>query len=130
LQGYLLVYSITDDTTFSKLDRVRDEILKAQGRPVPIFLVGTKLDLADDRAVSEKERLAKARQWGCQSFEVSSKTNEGINDVFEKLVNAVLTTSMDPSKGGGGGSVLGAGRMPSGTETALPVPKKKACLFM
>jgi hypothetical protein len=46
------VYSITDDTSFSKLERLRDEIIRAQaGRPVPIFLVGTKADLAADRAV-------------------------------------------------------------------------------
>ena len=51
-QGYVLVYSITDDTTFSKLDRVREEIMRAQGgRPIPIFLVGTKKDLGADRAV-------------------------------------------------------------------------------
>jgi GTPase SAR1 family protein len=127
-QGYLLVYSITDDTTFSKLDRVRDEIQRAQGgRPVPVFLVGTKADLSSDRAVSEKERLAKARQWGCQSFEVSSKSNTGVTEVFERLVQAVLAVSSDPTKGGGGGSVLGAGRTP---QSDTRIYKKKTCLFM
>jgi GTPase SAR1 family protein len=124
----LLVYSITDDTTFGKLDRLRDEIIKAQGgRQVPVFLVGTKADLASDRAVSEKERLAKARAWGCQSFEVSSKTDTGVNDAFEKIVQAVLAVSSDPAKGGGGGSVLGAGRAPQ-SETI--VRKQKKCVFM
>jgi small GTP-binding protein len=123
--GYLLVYSITDDTTFNKLDRVREEIIKAQGsKPVPIFLVGTKVDLENDRAVSDKERLAKARLWETQSFEISSKTNAGVDEVFEKLIQAVLQNSSDPMKGGGGGSVLGAGRIPQ-QETV--VYKKKSC---
>lgn len=128
-QGYFLVYSITDDTTFAKLDRVRDEILKAQGpQPVPIFLVGTKADLASDRAVSEKERLAKAKAWGTLSFEVSSKANgDGVNSVFEKMVEAVLTVSQDPTKGGGGGSVLGAGKLPV---SDTMIYKKKRCAFM
>ena len=120
------MYSITDDTTFAKLDRVRDEILKAQGaQPVPVFLVGTKADLAGDRAVSEKERLAKAKAWGTLSFEVSSKTNgDSVSEVFEKMVQAVLAVSQDPTKGGGGGSVLGAGRLPV-SDTL--VYKKKKC---
>ena len=136
LQGYLLVYSITDDTTFSKLDRVREEILRAQGpRSVPLFLVGTKADLSGDRAVSDKERQAKARAWGCQSFEISSKTNEGVNECFAAMVMAILAVNVDPGKGGSGGSVLGAGKTPTGGAEALaggaaPVFKKKACIFM
>ena len=125
--GYLLVYSITDDTTFSKLDKVREEVLKAQGpeRMVPIFLVGTKADLGSDRAVSEKERLAKARAWNCLSFEISSKTNTGVEDVFEKIVQAVLATSDDPTKGGGGGSVLGAGRVTASDTVVYKKPRGK-----
>lgn len=126
--GYILVYSITDDTTFAKLDRVREEVIRAQGgRLIPIFLVGTKKDLTSDRAVSEKERNAKARQWNCQSFEVSSKTNDGVDDCFEKMVQAVLSVSSDPTKGGGGGSVLGAGKAP--VEEARTYKKKKCVML-
>lgn len=123
------MYSITDDTTFAKLDRVREEIIKAQnGNPVPIFLVGTKADLASDRAVSEKERLAKARQWNCLSFEVSSKANIGVEEVFNQMVQAILASTTDPTKGGGGGSVLGAGRTPAPDGSVTY--KKKGCLFL
>ena len=123
------MYSITDDTTFAKLDRVREEIMRAQGgRPIPIFLVGTKKDLAADRAVSEKERTAKARQWNCQSYEVSSKTNEGVDAVFEQMVQSVLSVSSDPTKGGVGGSVLGAGQVAVRDEER--VYKKKKCSIL
>lgn len=129
MQGYILVYSITDDTTFAKLDRLREEILKAQGgRPVPIFLVGTKKDLSSDRAVSEKERVAKGRQWSSETFEVSSKTNDGVDQVFERMVQDILVVS-DPGKGGGGGSVLGAGKLPA-TEEKERTFKKKACVML
>jgi GTPase SAR1 family protein len=123
------VYSITDDTTFGKLDKLRDEVLRAQGpRSVPIFLVGTKADLAADRAVSEKERIAKGKAWGCATFEVSAKSSaNGVADVFDKMVQAVLMVSSDPTKGGSGGSVLGAGRLPV-SDTVIY--KKKKCAFM
>ena len=125
----MLVYSITDDTTFAKLDKVREEVLRSQGRAVPIFLVGTKADLASDRAVSEKERLAKAKAWGgCPSFEISSKAEgAGVNDLFCKMVQSVLVATGDQGLGGGGGSVMGAGRLPV-TDTQLY--KKKKCAFM
>lgn len=131
--GYILVYSITDDTTFSKLDRLREEILRAQaGRPLlPVFLVGTKADLASDRAVSDKERLAKARQWNCQTFEVSSKTNEGVNEVFERMVAAILASSTDPTKGSGAHSVLGAGKEVAGDVfPGVSTAKPKRCIFL
>jgi GTPase SAR1 family protein len=148
--GYLLVYAITDDTTFGKLDRLREEILKAQGVPlplakgaspaalaaaaaaprVPIFLVGTKADLAGDRAVSEKERLAKARAWGCKSFEVSAKTNAGIEELFQALIVEVLGGSggAESAKGSGGGSVLGAGRVAAVGVGGVPaeLPKRRS----
>lgn len=128
LQGYVLVYSITDDTTFAKLDKVRDEIMRAQaGKRVPIFLVGTKKDLAKDRAVSEKEREAKARMWGVQSYEISSMTNEGVTEVFERMAEDIIASNADGSKGTGGGSVLGAGKA---TQTELLPPKRKTCTFL
>jgi len=132
MQGYILVYSITDDTTFAKLDRVREEIQRAQGgRKVPIFLVGTKKDLATDRAVSDKERQAKARQWDhCQTFEISSKTNEGVDETFEAMVKAILQVSSDPTKGGGGGSVLGAGKVAAPEEGSKRTFKKKTCALL
>ena len=104
----------------------------AGGARVPIFLIGTKADLASDRAVSEKERMAKARAWGCKSFEVSAKTNSGVAEVFEALVLEIVQgLGAEASKGSGGGSVLGAGMRPHG-HVGLPVgppSKRSACVI-
>ncbi len=132
-QGYLLVYSITDDTTFSKLDRLREEIVKAQTskgkKQPPIFLIGTKADLEDDRAVTVQERKAKAKAWGARSFEVSAKTDSGVKDVFQEMIKAVLASSINPSKGGAGGSVMGAGRTPA-RKDAAPAKKDGKCIIV
>lgn len=92
-------------------------------------MVGTKKDLESDRAVSEKERQAKARAWNCQTYEVSSKTNAGVAEVFEKMVQAVLAMSSDPAKGGSGGSVLGAGKSAAAGDGSMTF-KKKACKLL
>lgn len=128
LQGYLLVFAITDDSSFAKLDRVRDEIIKAQlarGRRVPIFLVGTKADLASERSVSEKEAKAKAKAWDSKYFECSAKTSTNIEPIFVELVREVLSTTTDPTKGGGGGSVFAGGAAPK-VETVKPAETKRS----
>lgn len=45
--GFLLVYSITDAVSFSEIDNVREEIMRAKEdkmKYVPLVLVGTLLD--------------------------------------------------------------------------------------
>jgi hypothetical protein len=57
---------------------------------------------------------------------VSSKANVGVDDVFTRMVQTVLASTTDPTKGGGGGSVLGAGRTPQPDVQY----KKKGCIFL
>lgn len=99
-----------------------------QNRKVPIFLVGTKADLGHDRAVSERERIAKAKQWETQSFEVSAKTNTGVANVFNALIEEILNTSGNLELGSGGGSVMGAGS--TAGEASLISRRRKRCNFL
>ena len=97
----------------------------------PIFLVGTKSDLESDRAVAAIERNSKAREWGVPSFEVSSKDNVGVDQVFTKMIQEVLKSSVDPQKGGGGGSVMGAGKTPEERDSKPSGgEKKKKCSIL
>ena len=108
--GFLLVYSITDDQTFEDLISIRQQILDAHDDPnVPMLLVGNKLDLADaERAVSEEEAQRFAQDWQVEAVEVSARTDTGVSDAFERIVRACLR--VNPMAGrGGGGNVLGAG---------------------
>jgi hypothetical protein len=75
------------------------------------------------------ERAAKGREWGdAPTFEVSSKTAAGVDEVFTRAVQAVLAGAVDPGKGGAGGSVMGAGRTPAQASTE---PKKdKKCTII
>lgn len=91
--------------------------------------MGTKSDLDSDRAVAAIERNSKAREWQCQSFEVSSKENIGVDEVFTKMVQEILKTSVDPQKGGGGGSVMGAGKTPEQRDTK-PKERGKKCAIL
>eukprot|EP00929_Paragymnodinium_shiwhaense_P008437 TRINITY_DN112396_c0_g1_i1.p1 TRINITY_DN112396_c0_g1~~TRINITY_DN112396_c0_g1_i1.p1 ORF type:complete len:217 (+),score=23.89 TRINITY_DN112396_c0_g1_i1:90-653(+) len=128
---YLLVYSITDDTTFTKLPRLVHEIraVHPSRDHTPIFFIGTKLDLEGDRAVAASELKALASEHSVSGyFECSSKEGKNVREIFTSAVQEVLKNSTDPQKGGGGGSVMGAGLKPA----AMPAPpaKKSRCAIL
>ena len=50
-------------------------------------MVGNKLDLADQRSVSKEEAKMFAKRMGIIYVETSAIQNNGVNEVFEKLIN-------------------------------------------
>jgi small GTP-binding protein len=64
-QGFVLVYSITSQSTFNDLTDLREQILRVKDTDkVPMVLVGNKCDLEDDRVVGKDQGAALASKWG------------------------------------------------------------------
>ncbi len=55
---------------------------------------------------------------------LQSKSGLNVKLIFDQLISAILSTSTDPTKGGGGGGVMGAGLKPA--NVVVPEPKKKS----
>ena len=52
-EGFLLVFSVTDRTSFEEVSRFHKQILRVKDRDeFPIMLVGNKADLTQQRVVS------------------------------------------------------------------------------
>ncbi|EKD04915.1 rho GTPase [Trichosporon asahii var. asahii CBS 8904] len=79
---------------------------------VPIILVGTKLDLRDDPTTIQRLRerrfspitynqgMQMAKEVGAVRYvEASSKTQEGLKNVFDEAIRAVLTPADRPAAG-------------------------------
>merc|ERR1712083_550419 len=61
-QGFVLVYSITAQSTFNDLYEIRDQILRVKdSEDVPIILVGNKCDLEEEREVGRDQGALLAR---------------------------------------------------------------------
>ncbi|VDM57596.1 unnamed protein product [Angiostrongylus costaricensis] len=79
-QGFVLVYSITAQSTFNDLIDLRDQILR-----VPMILVGNKCDLEDERVVGKDQGQNLARQFGSAYLETSAKSKINVNEVRDHI---------------------------------------------
>ena len=87
--GFMLVYSITSQTTFNDLGIVHEQLLsvKNQDEYVPCILVGGECDLEDERQVGMEQGQSLAHQWGCLFMEVSAEEDINISAAFFELVH-------------------------------------------
>ena len=55
-EGFLLVFSVTDRSSFDEIERFHKQILRVKDRDqFPMILVGNKCDLKNERTVSETD---------------------------------------------------------------------------
>lgn len=81
-QGFVLVYSITAQSTFNDLQDLREQILRVKDtEEVPMVLVGNKCDLEDERVVGKDQGIGLARSFNCAFMETSAKAKINVNDV-------------------------------------------------
>eukprot|EP00116_Pleurobrachia_bachei_P015830 sb/3476092/ len=83
-QGFILVYSITSQSTFNDLQDLREQILRVKDRDdVPMCLVGNKCDLEDERVVGKDQGLQLSREFNsCTFMETSAKSKINVNEVI------------------------------------------------
>ena len=114
-EGFVLVYSISSRSSFTRIPRFHSQILRVKessssgsplgigysGSPlhspslnagqngmntVPIMLVGNKSDRVTEREVSTQEGHALARELGCEFVEASAKNCVNVERAFYDVV--------------------------------------------
>jgi len=89
-QGFLIVYSVTNRSTFEEACQFREQIMRVHDRPdVPMILVGNKCDLETEREVSIHEGRALAKSLGCGFIECSAKMSVNVEETFFQLVRLI-----------------------------------------
>ncbi|WKY04917.1 hypothetical protein Q1695_005714 [Nippostrongylus brasiliensis] len=98
-QGFVLVYSITAQSTFNDLMDLRDQILRVKDTDeVPMILVGNKSDLEDERVVGKDQGQNLARHFGSTYLETSAKAKINVNEVFYDLIRQINRRYPDSGK--------------------------------
>ncbi|XP_069966307.1 ras-related protein Ral-a [Bactrocera oleae] len=89
-EGFLCVFSITDDESFQATQEFREQILRVKNdESIPFLLVGNKCDLNDKRKVPLNECQTRAQQWQVPYVETSAKTRENVDKVFYDLIRDI-----------------------------------------
>uniref|UniRef100_A0A2P2HVY9 small monomeric GTPase n=1 Tax=Hirondellea gigas TaxID=1518452 RepID=A0A2P2HVY9_9CRUS len=100
-QGFVLVYSITAQSTFNDLTDLREQILRVKDTDdVPMILVGNKCDLEDERVVGKDQGLNLAKHFQCAFLESSAKAKINVNEIFYDLVRQINRKTPDKVKNG------------------------------
>lgn len=120
-EGFVLVYSITSRSSFTRIQKFYNQIqrVKDSGNagsptgpsylnpqlaqppptgPVPVMLVGNKSDKVTERAVSSQEGQALARDLGCDFVEASAKNCINVEKAFYDVVRALRRQRAPSSK--------------------------------
>lgn len=89
--GILLIFDISDERTFSCVDRWFARIKEETGG-VPLFLVGNKRDKLDSDSYHaiESKFQSKASDMDARYYATSAKTGENVNSIFEDMAMTLL----------------------------------------
>ena len=109
-EGFVLVYSITSRSSFTRIQKFHHQIQRVKesasagsptgasylasqlhsaagfGGPVPVMLVGNKQDKQTEREVSTQEGMALAKELGCEFVEASAKNCVNVEKAFYDVV--------------------------------------------
>lgn len=89
-EGFLCVFSITEDDSFQATQEFREQILRVKNdENIPFLLVGNKSDLDEKRKVTLAEAHNRAQQWNVPYVETSAKTRENVDKVFYDLMQKI-----------------------------------------
>ena len=98
-EGFLCVFSITQDESFQAAKEFREQIVRVKGKEtIPFILVGNKSDLTDQRAVTLENAQAQANEWKVPYVETSAKTRENVDKVFFDLMREIRAQKMDTKR--------------------------------
>jgi Ras-related protein Rab-1A len=93
-RGAVLVFEVSQRQSFVNAEKWFMQIRRYSGPSVPIVLVGNKVDLVDQREVTEDEVKLYASQKGMPYIETSAKTDHRVVDVFQKIAELILTDEL------------------------------------
>ncbi|KAJ1200020.1 hypothetical protein NDU88_003849 [Pleurodeles waltl] len=98
-EGFLCVFSITEQESFAATADFREQILRVkEDENVPFLLVGNKSDLEDKRQVSIEEAKSRAEQWNVNYVETSAKTRANVDKVFFDLMREIRARKMEDTR--------------------------------
>ena len=87
--GILLLYDITKQSSFNNIREWIQDIREEVSPKAIIFLIGNKIDLAEQRKISKEKGEELAEEYKIPFFEASAKSGENVDEVFKALYKKI-----------------------------------------
>ncbi|CAB3403500.1 unnamed protein product [Caenorhabditis bovis] len=99
-RGFLLVFSVTERKSFEEAHKLYRQVLRVKDRSeYPVLLVANKIDLVNQRVVSEQEGRELAAQLKLMYIETSAKVHRiNVDAAFHELVRIVRSFPSDEAE--------------------------------
>ena len=98
--GFVLVYSITNKSTYNELRDIREQIVRVKDSDnFPMIVVGNHCDMETQRIVSTEEGRALAEEFNAEFIEASAKSEINIDKIFYELIKLMNKKSGKTKKG-------------------------------
>jgi len=92
-QGFLLVFSVCNDSTFDEIEEFHKKILRVKDvESVPMAIAGNKCDLrnpADKHQVKKEDAEDLAKRFNCKYFETSAKEKINNEECFYQVAREI-----------------------------------------
>jgi Ras-related protein Rab-8A len=124
--GILLVYDVTDETSFNNIRNWMRNIEQHASETVNKILVGNKCDMDDKRVIPTARGQALADEFGIPFFETSAKANLKVEEAFFSVAREIKQR-LTAGKEGEGGAGVGAPAIKLGKEQKSKASKSKCC---
>ena len=93
-KGFIIIYDICDKASFDSAGFYIEVIRKYVSRDALIILVESKIDLDDKRVVSEQDGFDLAQSAKVMFRSTSACTGEGVEELFNTLIEIVVLKEM------------------------------------
>lgn len=94
-EGFLLVFSVVDRSSFEEVYKFHRQILRVKDRDeFPMLMVGNKVDLEQQRQVWVEQAQELARSLRIPYIECSAKLRMNVDNAFYELVRVVRKFQM------------------------------------
>jgi len=91
-KGFLLVYSVNDESSLQELLALREQVLRIKDSiNVPMVLIGNKCDLIDERVLQPQDGIKISEKWGRVPFyETSAMHKTNVDEAFIDVVRQIM----------------------------------------
>ncbi|KAM0755448.1 ras-domain-containing protein [Meredithblackwellia eburnea MCA 4105] len=111
----VVVYDITNRTSFMNTSKWVDDVRSERGNDVIIVLVGNKTDLNDKRQVTTEEAETKSKELNVMFIETSAKAGHNVKTLFRKIAQALPGMEREGEQAGGANQMIDVSVTPTNT---------------